>query len=443
MIDISKLSATYHKSNEWPSFRDMPKDEQLVEIFKSKENLCKWWISNNKPLAHPFTDQNMTEIKVKNSTLYDILDNMCKQRIGEQNSFYQNKKSDIDLVRKITDYYLSKKFTGGFTVKKSDLCAYQLLTKPNALVSPVGLECVFYLATQIDPENTRDLVIKEQFDMLSPIKLLTDIMKNATDVKFESTDLIVYKKGTMYENTIKENPDLNKISNLIDEKNISGTVNKLNKIIEQKTNNLIKDFIQEKDFSGLLLCIINIIYFLGKWEQSFDKKNNTKHKWDDHKTIDFMTQTNRSYSYLETEFYRSVEIPYSNKDFVYGIVLNKPIHPLKHYTDESKILMMYAEKPITKIDVLTMPKFEVRYVIDSSEIKKVFGFTGDASCKQEAVIKVNEEGTEAAAVTSYIKNRSAQATQLKFIADKPFEYYIKYIPSNTILFMGRMNDPEA
>ena len=63
---------------------------------------------------------------------------------------------------------------------------------------------------------------------------------------------------------------------------------------------------------------------------------------------------------------------------------------------------------------------------------------------QDTFIDVNEEGTEAAAVTiiSFMKeNGSILHPPQQFIADHPFLFIIQDDESGTILFMGKISDP--
>ena len=62
---------------------------------------------------------------------------------------------------------------------------------------------------------------------------------------------------------------------------------------------------------------------------------------------------------------------------------------------------------------------------------------------QKCVIKVNEEGSEAAAATAVVmKRRSGVVRRTRvFNANKPFLYFIVYKTTGMILFSGRMVDP--
>ena len=104
----------------------------------------------------------------------------------------------------------------------------------------------------------------------------------------------------------------------------------------------------------------------------------------------------------------------------------------------------------------SIPKFETKTHYDLIPKLKDLGITlifegGDFSgisdtgmfvtkATQSAYVNVNEEGTEAAAVTALV---FADSGPLTFIADRPFLFFIQDDESGTILFMGKIVDPTA
>jgi serpin B len=82
-------------------------------------------------------------------------------------------------------------------------------------------------------------------------------------------------------------------------------------------------------------------------------------------------------------------------------------------------------------------------------------FSGMSSNKQlfistvlhKAFINVNEEGTEAAAITGYAMPEASIRRKIPFIptfrADRPFIYLIRDQESGTVLFLGRMLNPSG
>ena len=62
----------------------------------------------------------------------------------------------------------------------------------------------------------------------------------------------------------------------------------------------------------------------------------------------------------------------------------------------------------------------------------------------DAYVKVNEEGTEAAAVTTIVIGIESETPPIPhFNADRPFLFAIYDEQSGLILFMGRISDPIA
>ncbi|MEX2351054.1 MAG: serpin family protein, partial [Balneolaceae bacterium] len=58
--------------------------------------------------------------------------------------------------------------------------------------------------------------------------------------------------------------------------------------------------------------------------------------------------------------------------------------------------------------------------------------------RHKTFISVDEEGTEASASTSVVL---AESGSLEVRFDRPFFFVIREVESDTILFMGTMNDP--
>ena len=62
----------------------------------------------------------------------------------------------------------------------------------------------------------------------------------------------------------------------------------------------------------------------------------------------------------------------------------------------------------------------------------------------QSFVAVDEEGTEAAAATAVIVGEtSAPPPPEPFVVDRPFIFLIRDIPTDTILFIGRVLDPTA
>uniref|UniRef100_A0ACD5W891 Uncharacterized protein n=1 Tax=Avena sativa TaxID=4498 RepID=A0ACD5W891_AVESA len=121
-----------------------------------------------------------------------------------------------------------------------------------------------------------------------------------------------------------------------------------------------------------------------------------------------------------------------------------------------------------KVGDFGVPKFKLEFMTNVTEILKhlglvlPFGMGADLSDMMEAngsgdplvvqdvfhkaVIEVNEEGTEAAAVTMMLMSPGCAPMMMPeprvdFVADHPFAYFIVEEVSSTILFAGHVVDP--
>jgi len=67
--------------------------------------------------------------------------------------------------------------------------------------------------------------------------------------------------------------------------------------------------------------------------------------------------------------------------------------------------------------------------------------------KQKTYVEVNEEGTEAAAVTAMVligySGRGKRVKPVRFFADRPFIFLIRENSTGAILFMGRVDNPNG
>ncbi|MGZ4762065.1 MAG: serpin family protein, partial [Ilumatobacteraceae bacterium] len=113
---------------------------------------------------------------------------------------------------------------------------------------------------------------------------------------------------------------------------------------------------------------------------------------------------------------------------------------------------------------LTFPKFDIETSTDLTGVLEAMGmataftdhadFSGMTTAEQlvissvvhQANITVDEEGTEAAAATAVVMEATslpAPEEPVVVTLDRPFTYWLRDTVNNTIVFMGRVNDPSA
>ena len=173
-----------------------------------------------------------------------------------------------------------------------------------------------------------------------------------------------------------------------------------------------------------------------------------------------MMKQNKNYDYSENDIYKAVRMPYGNgvfSMFVFlpmdGYVLSDVIASLKaSFWDEVRHEMFSCD-----VD-LRLPKFETKFHVKLNDILSEMGMplsfdkekadfkamSDYALClsfvQQDAVIKVDEEGAEAAVVSSagMIKETAVgPGAHVVFHADHPFLYLIAESSTGAILFAGR------
>jgi serpin B len=251
-------------------------------------------------------------------------------------------------------------------------------------------------------------------------------------------------------------------------KNADAEALKINKWVEDKTKNKIKNIIKPRVLdSSTELVLANAIYFLGDWQTSFDSTKNTSEPFflNSGKQIN-TTFMNTSYSigYAEDDQFKVVSIPYKSDEvsmFVF-LPLNKDSfdYALKNF-DIRRYSSLTRAMQSTKVN-LSLPKFKVETEYQLHEKLPAMGmpvaFSGNADFSgmtgekglaislviHKAFVDVSEKGTEAAAATVVIMSRNGGSHKpVDFKADHPFIFMIKDHTTGQILFMGILNDPKG
>lgn len=230
--------------------------------------------------------------------------------------------------------------------------------------------------------------------------------------------------------------------------------NVINKWIEEKTNEKIKNVLDPSKKAEFIAALVNTIYFKGEWDTQFEEKSTSKETFtsrDKNKAkIDFMHNTGY-YDYYEDKNIQMVKLPYRGNDLSMSFVLPK---------DEENMDIKSALENMTLEKVeLSIPKFKTEYELEFNDVLKTMGIEkafDDRAANflamlsnadiyietvlQKTFIEVDEAGTEAAAATAVVMYISAiepeQEKPKVFKADKPFIYFIMDEATGEILFIG-------
>ena len=240
----------------------------------------------------------------------------------------------------------------------------------------------------------------------------------------------------------------------------------INNWVLEKTRSKIREIIPEGLLDGLTrLVLVNAIYFKGDWDEQFDKKNTQPTSFfqtaENVKTIPMMHKKGRC-GYYKTDGLQVLELPYSGKDISLLIFLPDEIEGLPELETNLNVENVKTwTSSLRHMEVrVFLPRFEITSSLNLTGILHNLGmvdafgkadFSGMDGTKQlyiaavlhKAFIKVNEEGSEAAAATAVImKTRSIPLPAPVFQADHPFLFIIRENNSGSILFIGRVYNPE-
>lgn len=244
----------------------------------------------------------------------------------------------------------------------------------------------------------------------------------------------------------------------------------INGWVDKNTDGLI-DKIIDAIPPEAVLYLINAIYFKGTWQTEFDPKRTNDFEFNTAEggteSVQMMRQS-ASYQYAEEMGAQAVRLPYDGNRFAMYVFLPAPESSIDTFLDGfDEILWKAWTEKLTKAkgDVY-LPRFKIEYectlngalkdmgmeiAFDPSkaDFSKIAssshggGMLSISDVKHKAVVEVNEEGTEAAAVTSVeIKATSASPEErFTFIANRPFLLAICDDATGSIIFMGVIHLP--
>ena len=241
------------------------------------------------------------------------------------------------------------------------------------------------------------------------------------------------------------------------------SVKKINGWVAGKTNNKIPKVIDVLD-PDLVMLLINAIYFKGQWTYDFDKNMTVEGPFHvspaEQNNVPFMHQKG-TFHYYSNDSLQILEMPYGQGNFSMVVLLPKQGYTASALAGglNSEIWNGWlADTARANVDI-AMPKFKFEYErILNSDLQglgmmKAFGpadfskINPDADLyisfvKHNSFVDVNEEGTEAAAVTVVgvaVTSIPQEPVYIPFVADRPFLFVIRETTTNTILFMGKVS----
>lgn len=242
----------------------------------------------------------------------------------------------------------------------------------------------------------------------------------------------------------------------------------INDWVSDRTEGRIKDLIPQGAVNSLTrLVLTNAIYFNAAWQHPFNKAltaDGPFHLLDGKQvTVPMMKQT-ESLGYGKGEGYQSVELRYDGGEISMVILLPDAG---KFETFEEGLQAQRVETIIKGLNnarvTLTMPRFEFDSDFSLKDTLAGMGmpvaFTDNADFSgmtgrrellisdviHKAFVSVDEAGTEAAAATGVIVGVTSIPVEppVQVTIDRPFIFLIRDIGTGSIIFVGRVLNPNT
>lgn len=370
----------------------------------------------------------------------------------------------------------------------------QNIQENNPVLSPVSA----YLALSMAGVGADGATKDEFYKVLGEdMMTLSDDMMNVLPEDGELLKLSIANSAWIDDEFIADDEWVGTIKSLMDAEafqadlSTEAAMNGMNDWINDKTNGMIDKMIEEPFDLFTRLVLFNTVYFKGKWDMPFEAENTHKEDFYLDKAqnvtqqVDMMNKYWTYLDYISNDFAEGVILPYRNneedgtlphqsveyRDARLAFIALKPI-------GSKNIREVYGELSIEAInDMLSdsqnvmadlkLPKFEVTFdkVLNESLQQMGLATCFDAEkagfhpmgktksgynlfislVRQKAKIIVDEEGTEAAAVTEIdMRDGGAmimeQPKELYF--NEPFIYMIMDMDKELPLFVGIMDNPK-
>lgn len=240
----------------------------------------------------------------------------------------------------------------------------------------------------------------------------------------------------------------------------AGSLSAINNWVSSATNDRIKKVLNELDPTTVMF-LLNAIYFKGSWRDQFEASRTVASQFTSSsgatQPVQLMNREG-SMSYAETATYQVVDLPYGNTAFSMTVVLPKPGQDVNVVARGLTATgwQSLAGSLQTALVKLALPKLKLEYERSLKSDLRMLGMTtpfiegmADFSrmtpadvfislVKQNSFVDINEEGTEAAAVTTVGIHPTSAPIAVTMRVDRPYLFVIRERLSGTILFVGRV-----
>jgi len=242
----------------------------------------------------------------------------------------------------------------------------------------------------------------------------------------------------------------------------------INGWVKEQTEGKITDLLPKGSVSDVTrLLLVNAIYFNAAWKYEFLGQNTHPAPFTllDGRTVEVPVMGQKeSLRYAEGDGYQAVELPYDGDELALVVLLPAAGDFAKFEAGLSadRVAAILGDLATARVS-LGLPKFNYDSTFGLAKTLADMGMPGAFVSGQadfsaiagnrelfisdvihEAIVAVNEKGTEAAAATAVPIAASAMpGREVVFLANRPFVFLIHDLQTGAILFVGRVLNPAA
>jgi serpin B len=245
--------------------------------------------------------------------------------------------------------------------------------------------------------------------------------------------------------------------------NDPGAADVINSWVSEKTRDRIPRIVDAPISPLTMMYLINAVYFKGNWSTQFDPAKTRDAPFHPaagaQQTVPLM-QREGSMRYLSNGTLQMVDLPYGWDRFNMAVLLpheGQDIAALRASLAESGAWANLYSSLNEQNILLFLPRFRMEYEVRLNSVLSAMGmeqafqpgvadFSGInparelhiSDVKHKTFVEVNEEGTEAAAVTSVEVGTVSMPPTMR--VDRPFVFVIHERNTGAVLFVGQVND---
>jgi serine protease inhibitor len=235
----------------------------------------------------------------------------------------------------------------------------------------------------------------------------------------------------------------------------------INDWVKQATNSRIEGIVDPPIDPLTMAFILNAVYFKGDWTKRFDTKDTYTgpfHLVNGGTTdVRFMSKKD-TLAYRATDAWQAVELPYGGGAWVMTVAVPTQGHSLDDVSADLATILDPDAAWSKQTVVIHLPRFQLEWERVLNDDLKALGMVDAFSpqdadftpmfrnareaqlhvqkVKQKTFLKVDETGTEAAAVTSVSVGVTSVPLEYLIEANRPFLLAIRERLSGTVLFAG-------